>query len=647
MKQRTAWLAVLLFLMCTAGFGQKSPVKIGDIPMEDMSMTVYDKDSSAVAVILLDYGKAYVTISNIYASLNFERHVRIKILKNEGLKWADISIPLSNGGAERITNLKASTYNLENGKIIESEISKSNVFKEKFNRYLDVQKFTFPNVKVGSILEYTYTLRSEALANFPNWQFQYEIPTRHSEYWAIVPDFFIMKQYMQGYLSVGFEQKTTANSGYSDKNFHWIMKNVPAFKAEPYMTAEDDYVSKINFALAYVNFPGQPQREIMGSWEKLVGTWMGSDGFGKTITGNNHLKKRVEEATAGITDPEKRLEAIYNYVKNSLEWDGTKDCFADNVKEIFEKKRGTAGDINLTLASMLDKAGFDVEPIMLSTRDHGFIRRYYPMERHLNYVICSVVINDKRYYLDATERYLPLGVLPERCLNGDAIAVSISQQRFRWITLEPVGKSRTSISSNIKLTASGDATGQIKISRSGYDAQRMRETHGTKGEAEYLKNLASDYSLEFVKSSMKDIADLNKPVEELHEINAPAFANAAGDVLYVSPFGEYALDENPFKVAERSYPVDFGSPFDRTMIASIEIPEGYAVDELPQSKVTMLPNNAGRLTYSASVNGNIVTVTNMVSINKAMYTQEEYPLLRELYNLIVSKSAEQIVLKKK
>ena len=74
-------------------FAQKSPVKFGDIPMEDMKMTTYKPDSSAQAVVLVDYGEAYIQITGSVATMTFERHVRIKILTREGSEWANAIIP--------------------------------------------------------------------------------------------------------------------------------------------------------------------------------------------------------------------------------------------------------------------------------------------------------------------------------------------------------------------------------------------------------------------------------------------------------------------------------------------------------------------------------------------------------------------------
>src|SRR5688572_31504277 len=199
---KTLLVGAIACLTISSTLAQKSPVKFGEIPMADMTMTVYDKDSSASAVILSDYGEAYVDLNGATATMTFERHTRIKILKKDGLKWADASIPLYHAGSteEKVAGLKAVTYNLENGKIVESKMSKESVFKEKFNRNVNLQKFTLPNVKEGAVIEYSYKLISEFFTNFPNWEFQSTIPTRHSEYWAMIHNYFTYLKYMQGYV---------------------------------------------------------------------------------------------------------------------------------------------------------------------------------------------------------------------------------------------------------------------------------------------------------------------------------------------------------------------------------------------------------------------------------------------------------------
>lgn len=626
-------------------FCQKSPFKFGDIPMEDLQLMIYDKDSSAVALILADYGKAYVSVNSVTAKLTFERHVRIKILKKEGLSWADAAIQLYKSGSneERIVNFKASTYNLENGKVVETKVSKDGIFREKFNRNINLQKFTFPNVKEGSVIEYSYTLSSDFLANFPNWQFQYSIPSRHSEYIAIIPDFFVMERYMQGYLNItSYTTKNQQKPDYAEKEHHWILQDIPAFKEEPFMTSEQDYVSKINFALAYINFTGQPSQEIMGSWEKLAEKLLESESFGRVISSSGFLKKQTDEIIAGKEQDLEKIEAIHNYVKNSIEWDGVKDYLADNPKTVFEKKKGTVGDINIALASMLTRAGFDVDMILLSTRDHGFIRKQYPMSKQFNYAVCRVLVEDRFILLDATEKFIPIDVLPERCLNGEGFIVS--KKNRGWISLSPKIKARSTVTAELAVSQTGDLNGKITYQKEGYDALSLRKTLQSKGKEDYVKSKNKNWLIE--NTSFENIEAIDKAVVESHTISLSDHVSSGGNNFYINPFIESQLLENPFKLEKRQYPVDYGSLQDKTYMCKIIVPDGYVIDELPKSKVMALPNNTARYLYNVNVMGNTINITSSFQINRTLFVQDEYPNLREFYAQVVAKQAEQIVLKK-
>ena len=634
----------LCFITC---FSQKSPIKFGDVSMEELRMTSYDHDSSASAVILSDYGEAYILFSGT-VQMNFERHIRIKILKKDGMGWADASIPLYHSGTseERVSGLKASSYNLVDGKVVETKMTKDGIFKEKFNKHINLQKFTIPNVTEGTVLEYSYKLVSDFPLNFPNWQFQYSIPVKRSEYWAILPDFLIFEKYMQGYLTLSdYEVKHKAMATYQAQGHHWILNHAPAFREEPFMTSESDYISKMNFAISHINIPGTPTQELMGSWAKLNNDLLESEAFGKAITGSNFLKKTVEEITAGMTEPMEKLIAIHNYVKQNIEWDGTKDILADPVKKILELKKGTAGDINITLASMLEKAGIVTEMVLLSTRDHGFIRKSYPMQKQFNYVVCEATIDGKPVYLDATERYLPVNVLPERCLNGEGYRVSAVRQG--WIAVKANAKSKTVVSADLSLDESGGVSGALEFTRDGYDAARMRREFYSKGQESYLKDLFSTRNWQITGSEFANVAEVGQAAKEKHQLAIQDHATVAGDVIYVNPFITSQIVSNPFKQASRVYPIDFGSPVEKIYMCRIAIPEGFQVDEIPQSKVFMLPGNAARFMFNVSQSDQAIQITSNFQINKNLFLQDDYLNLKEFYSQVVAKQSEQIVLKKK
>jgi hypothetical protein len=644
-----AWLSfALVTFFFLPSYSQKSPIKFGVIPLEDLKMTVYPQDTSASAVVLTDYGEVYLSINDVASSLVFERHIRIKILTKEGLNYANAQIPLYHAGSleERVASLKASTYNLENGRIVESKMGKEGIFKEKFNRNINLHKFTLPNVKEGSVIEYSYKINSEALANFPDWTFQRDIPIRHSEFWAIIPEFLFFEKYMQGYVSAEYEPVPKNYPDYSATGHHWTIKNVPAFKEEPFMTSEEDYISRVKFALSHISFPGRAVVEIMGSWGKLNSQLIEDPDFGKAISGNSFLKKIVDEVTAGKTDPLQKIEAIHQYVKQSVEWTGEKDKYADSFKKVMESKKGTAADINLLLASMLEKADINVEPILLSTRDHGFIRRSYPMSEQFNYVICLVTLPDnKTVFLDATNKFLPVNVLPEYCLNGEGMVVS--EARNRWINIETKTKAKTIINSEFTLGEAGELKGKLQFIRDGYDACAARKSYSSKGEDTYIKDFLSGKTWEVGKTQFENIEDPKVTLKETHELTLPEHTESSGDVIYINPFVTGGVDHNPFKSEERMYPVDFGSQKEKMHMFKLVLPEGYVFDEIPQSKVFMLPDNAARYTFNVIQSGNTLNILSNLQINRNMFLQNEYPMLREFYNQVLAKQAEQIVVKKK
>ena len=667
-------LGLSLALISSSITAQKPPVKFGDITKEDFLMTTYDKDSSAAAVVLADYGESTITFrQTIGFSLDFERITRIKILTKDGLGWGDFSIHLYKSASkdEKLTGLKAVTYNLEGGKIVESKVKSEGIFKENYDANWDFIKVSCPNVREGSIVEITYKVNSPFVFNFQDWDFQTTIPTVISEYRAQIPEFFSYDKYMQGYIVLNVADETkmsnsirinsfertggpyntqsSANNdqiNFMDTKYRWVANNVPAFKPEPYMTSVNDYISKMNFELSYIKYPDQPIEQIMGTWKDINTNFAENENFGGEIKGNNFLKKIADEITADKSSPEDKIAAICNYVKQNVAWDGNQRMLPTQpLRKVLDNKKGNSAEINLLLGSMLEKAGIEVSPVLLSTRDHGLLRIAIPVASQFNYVICLARANDKTYLLDATERLLPTGMLPERCLNGKGFAVS--KEGFQWVPLDPKIKTRVTTSADFKVNASGELEGKIKRDCNGYVALRNRKKYLVDGESEYLKDFLGSHAWEIKSSEIQNAKEIQNNFIEEHSLVINENLTMAGDMIYLDPFIQRTQKENPFKSESREYPVDFGSPVDETFFLKLTLPDGYVVDEVPPSKVITMPENGARYIYNVSQAGDQITVTSMFTINKSLFTQLEYPYLREFYNQIVAKQAEQIVLKKK
>lgn len=670
---RTLIICFLFDIIALSANAQKAPIRFGDVSKEELSMTTYDKDSTASAVILADYGISTISYSqNSGFSLDFERITRIKILTKEGLSWGDFSISLYRDGSddEKLTGLKAVTYNLEDGKIVESKVKNDQIFEENVDAHWEITKVTCPNVREGSIVEIAYKVNSPFWFNFQDWTFQSRIPTVISEYRAKVPEYFIYDRYMQGYVSLDVTDETrTPNSirftsferqgtrvtqstavsdqiDYMDINNRWVANHVPAFKPEPYMTSVSNFITKINFELAAVKFPNQPVKNFMGSWADINNTLQESENFGSEITGNGFLKKAAEELTAGMSTAEEKITAVCSYVKQNVLWNGSQQMYpASALRKVLDDKKGSSAEINFLVGSMLEKVGIEVVPVVLSTRDHGFVRPAMPISSQFNYVIFLAKANDKTFLLDATEKLLPVGMLPERCLNGQGFGVS--KDGFQWIPLESKFKTRMVTSGDFVVSDDGQLEGKLKLDCNGYAALENRKKYLGEGEAEFLKDFVGSHEWEVRSTSVQNANEIYENFTQEHELVVNENLMLAGEMMYLDPFICERYKENPFKAEVREYPVDFGSPIEETLFFKITIPENYDVDELPASKVLAMPENGARYIYNVVRSGNIVTVTSMFNINKSLFTQVEYPYLREFYNQIVAKQSEQIVLKRK
>jgi hypothetical protein len=668
------FLIPVLFLAFTPQMlvAQNAPIKFGEIGFQDLEMTSYSKDPSAPAVVLADYGQSALVFNQADGfTLSFERITRIKILTTDGLDYASFSFPLyiDGGIGDKVTSIKGITYNLENNKIIETKLKNDAVFREKATENYDIMRFTLPGVRVGSVVEISYKIMSTLFFHFRGWEFQSTIPVRWSEYRANIPEYYHYDKYTQGYIpltiveseDVGTSVKITSaerlravetitrtdNINFVENRSRWVAQDVPAFKPEPYITTPKDYMLKLNFELIYKKFPLEPIKQYMGSWEDLNRTFMDSEYFGKQIKGNGFLKKTVEEITVGASSAEQKIAAINTFIAQNIEWNGRSHSLSDaSFKKILEEKKGNSADINLLFASMLDKAGFNVKPVLLSTRDHGFVRDNVPISTQFNYVACIVKLKDKLMLLDATDKLLPTGTLPERCLNGKGLVIA-DDNMYGWVPLMSPAKSRKYFHAELEIGASADLHGKVQLEHSGYFGQSSRKDFLEKGEGDYIKDLINNRPWVAEKSEFKNLKEIREGFMETHEIRISDHIVVTNDLIYLNPFVDLQEKENPFKLEKREYPVNFGSGIEKLYFCKIKIPDGYVVEELPKNVLLKLPDNGAKYAYSLVQSGNSILLTSNLQINNSLFTQEQYPGLREFFTQLVAKQAEQVVLKKK
>jgi hypothetical protein len=613
---------VLLFLTLSfnAAFSQNESFEFGEISIADLKMSSYEKDTSAAAVVLVDKGTINVDVNSTAGTI-FSKHTRIKIFRKSAFsEWANYKVTVEKNGLKKF---KAFTYNLVNGKINKSEIRDDQIFKEKQNKYSEEITFAFPNVTEGSIVEFEYSSLHEN-AYYPKWRFQYTIPVARSEFIYIGPA--SINQLLSGQIKP--QAHVTKHNGSRQE---WLMTDIPAFKPEPHMPNEEAYLSSLKVDRAR-------------TWADVSIDLMKHPHIGKILLQNSFLNGRVRELTAGMTETVQKIKVISAYVKEAVTWNGICDFYGYDPHEVVEKKSGSAGDINLLFASLLKKAGIKVDLVFISTRDNGYVMREFPSSSQFDYVICHVDLDDRELYLDATEKNLPYDMLPPRCYNHNGFLVS--QERHGWVGVEPTKREKISLNANVALSAEGRLDGKVSVSNDGFAAFNSREKL-VAGQEAYKKDSFISKNTNVQKSEILNLKEIDKPLIENYELSVDDYATLSTDVIYFNPFLFLREESNPFTLSEREYPIDFSSIVEKVTVCNITIPEGYAIEEVPQSKVYTLPENAAKCTFNISINSNTIVVMSRLQINKTLFYQDEYPNLREFYTRVVAKNSENVVLKKK
>lgn len=631
---KTTLTLVAALAIAIHAFAQKGKDKpeFGVITPEEINMKSYALDTAANAVILFDIGSV---VLNEDLSARYKRHVRIKFFGNEDIdEWASRTLHYAHL-SENINKVKGATYNMENGKMVTSELSDDGIFKTKVDKVTSSIKFTLPNVKPGSIIEYSFTWSMSA-SLLPSWEFQHTIPTVYSEYETLIPSSFTFRKDMQGFLPL------TESIKKGDSNERLIVRDAPAFKVEPFLTTPEDYVSAIRYYITSISVPGKFY-DFDRSWGNIAAEYDKDPEFGQMIRTNGWLDKTVDPLIAGAATPEEKAKKIHDYVKSNIAFTELVDKFPDHtLRKVLDEKKGSSSEINMLMIAMMRRANLTAYPVLISTRDHGVIRRFTPYDGQFNDVICMVVLGEKEKLLDGTDKTLSFNSLPERCLNGSGMV--LKEDVFDWIPIVS-GKSRIVYSAEFKLAGDGEMTGKLGITRDGLYGGQMRSTYKSLGKEKYVSESFSGKSWEFSKSEFKNMDAMNESPNEAHEIVIRDHAQANGDVIYVNPYVA-GLEENKFKSETREYPVDMPTAFDRFYSARFEIPAGFKVEELPANKIFLIPDNGGKFLYSMTVMGNMINFTSQLQVTKNLITPDKYPLLREFYSMVVAKQAEQIVLKK-
>nr|MDQ3393907.1 DUF3857 domain-containing protein [Bacteroidota bacterium] len=340
---------------------------------------------------------------------------------------------------------------------------------------------------------------------------------------------------------------------------------------------------------------------------------------------------------------------IYKHIKSRFRWNNYYGKYSDEgIKKALSKNSGNVGDINLSLVAAMNAANINAEPVILSTRDNGWVNKLFPVMSDFNYVVCKIDIGDSFFLLDATDPLLPFGLLPLRCINDQGRVMSNSKPSY-WIDLKASQKEVRFYKINLTLEEDGKLKGNMELSYIGYEAlEKRKKIKSFSSIDDYFENIEDNMpGMRILNADVKNLDELENTLTEQIEVEIDAFKNLDQERIFFNPFFLNKITENPFKLNERSYPVDWGAPSESFISVEIKFPENFMLQSKPEKVGVGLPGNGGKFLSEVTLDQSVLKMQQRIHFNKSIYDASEYYYLKELYNLIIKSQKFDVEFKKK
>jgi len=638
-------LLTLLFSAVIAfSFGQSNIPVFGTVSSEERNLKECSFDKSADAIVLLDFAQS--TYDEEHALIT-TRRLKIKILKEGGLDEGNRTISYQHAdGYEEITEIEGFVHTTdENGVPFTVPLDKKTIYRNKINEFFSEVKIALPNIKVGTIFEYSYTSRKRSWGNVSDWNFQRRLPTLYSKYdLNILPGAaFQYKIYKSPLLPIDVQ------SPKGEGKISFAMANIPGLREEPYMDAPNYYIQRVEFQIAeYMTSYGARQK-TMTTWEALSRELLIDANFGRAIEKNLGKEIDILKEVASYASELQKMKAIHNYVRRNFTSNRVLSLYAiDGIKRVWDRKSGTAGEINLTLINLLKDAGLSVNPLLVCERDYGKVNTDYPFLGQFNKVVAHVAIGGKTYILDGVDPLTPSEMIPFDLLNTNAFL--LTKKNPTMITIKDDQRFlKSNLNANCELGANGLIKGTVFANN--YDYSRLSRASYYKKEGKnkftegYLMRDGTDLNVDSLLVNNLEIDSL--PLEQRYNFTVSTTVN--GDYRMVNLDLFFPFDKNPFVSDIRFTNIDFGSPMYHAVTQAIKIPAGTKLESLPKPMTLVMPDNSIKLTRMSSYDDKTSTIIirQALEIKRPVFTADEYPSIKEFFKKMTDVLKEPLILKSK
>ena len=638
------FLSLLLFaqLSLTAfaaeGFQPISP--------EELKMTSEPLAPGAPAIIL--FREVYRNDDRYTA--HEDQYFRIKVFTEEGRKYANVEIPIFRGMGN-IVNVHARTIRPDGSAAnFDGKVYEKSLMKARGRQYL-AETFTLPDVEVGSILEYYYTIDlHEHLIFNSHWILNEELFTKAAKF-SLKPYNYApyrIRWSWQG-LPPGIEPKDGP-----DHIVRLEMANLPAFQTEDYMPPENELKSRVDFFYSDERWAGNLDKFWANVGKKLYAS------VDKFVDKRGPMGSAVAQIVSPNDPPEVKLQKIYDRVqqirntsyevsKTAEEQKRENEKVANNVEDIWKRGYGNGMQLTWLYLALVRAAGMEAYPVMVSDRRNYFFHHaasFDPTKLDANVVL--VKLNGKDLYFDPGAAYTPFGLLQwtETGVEG----LRLDKDGGSWIrtTLPDSAASRIQRTANLTLAETGDLEGKLTISFTGLEAMRRRVEERNQDEADrkrFLEEEAKQYvpaAAEIELTTQPDWKSSSTPLVTEYHIRIPGWVAGSGRRAML-PVGLFsATEKNVFEHANRVHPIYFEFPFEKDDDVTIALPLGWKIGSLPQP--AGLDRQAAIYSLKVEKSENTIHLTRKLSIDMLLVDTKYYTALRSFFQVVRTGDEEQVVL---
>lgn len=643
-KSRLAATCAIALIAASVTCLHAQPVKVNKkfdkVSKAEVEMQSYAPDTTAAAVVLLDVGRTEITFDpEGRLCLKTEHHERIKVLKEDGVSYGDYEFVYYNkpGAQDKISGVRVTTYNMDNGNIVRTKMSRNYIFDEEFTDNYRKLSFSAQDVRKGSVIEVEYYITSYSFLDFDKVYFQRTIPVNLFEYEVHIPEFAKAGKRVSGYNMIKYESdevnKTYTVIGHTlafrTKIDFYCGQELPAMKKEPYSYGFRPYLSAVDYDINSLEIPGVLSQYFSVKWEDVDKNY-----YESSITSRMNDKCLFPDGTKKIMETENadadKIMAIRDMVRSEISWNGIYRLFPKRGSQIYKDRTGSNADINAIIASCLRAAGYRAEAVLIKMRTSGILLPAMPeMNPYDTFILRIETASGNVYYLDGGSDNLYLNVLPPEMLVAHGRLLR-SPGQCQWLDLTNLAKNSAVYLVNAKLGEDGTITGSITAKYTGEESYEFKKTVRKAGsEEDYIGTFENMCSINAEEYKFRNMDRMSNDCVLICKFEKDA--DRAGNLIYINPFLMKLHSVTDFSPETRTCPVEFPYPTTISYVFGLELPENYRAENLPENIMTGLstPKAICKMSYSSHEN-KIMAAYNFV-MTETIAPVEGYQEIREFW----------------